>query len=217
MDFMYPVRNERCTPASVAPNARCLEGLLLVFDSGYSSVSILVADDHLPGMLPACKQLYFLEHLQDYNWWCSGRSTPTVMLSCWLWIDCLLNAWNQMTDQFNKLLSNVTCSSCFESSWNPILELRSRTCCCSGPRTILNDFLQIFFALAGLNLPLCAKFLRYYAYVFFRKIAAWCWNLIATSQRFICQCLYFFLVLKTDEFQLLFQMMHDFRVLHSHL
>ncbi len=27
----------------------------------------------------------------------------------------------------------------------------------------------------------------------------------------------FFLVLKTDEFQLLFQMMHDFRVLHSHL
>jgi hypothetical protein len=82
MDFMYPVRNERCTPASVAPNARCLEGLLLVFDSGYSSVSILVADDHLPG-----------------------------------------------------------------------------------PRTILNDFLQIFFALAGLNLPLCAKFLRAFGVV----------------------------------------------------
>ncbi len=138
MVFLSPVRNERCTPASIAPNARCLEGLLLVFDSGYSGFCIL------PGMLPACKQLYFLEHLQNYNWWCSGRSTPTVVLSCWLWIDCLLNAWNQMTDQFNKLLSNVTCSSCFESSWNPILELRSRTRCCSGPRTILKDFLQIF-------------------------------------------------------------------------
>jgi hypothetical protein len=77
MVFLSPVRNERCTPASVAPNARCLEGLLLVFDSGYSGVSILVADDHLPG-----------------------------------------------------------------------------------PRTILKDFLQISFVIAGLNLPLCAKFLR---------------------------------------------------------
>jgi hypothetical protein len=55
MVFLSPVRNERCTPASVAPNARCLDGLLLVFDSGYSGVSILVADDHLPGMLPDCK------------------------------------------------------------------------------------------------------------------------------------------------------------------
>ncbi|CAM6012292.1 unnamed protein product [Sphagnum balticum] len=55
MVFLSPVRNERCTPASIAPNARCLEGALLVFDSGYPGVCILVADDHLPGMLPACK------------------------------------------------------------------------------------------------------------------------------------------------------------------
>jgi hypothetical protein len=67
-------------------------------------------------MLQACKQLYFLEHLQIYNWLCSGRSTLTFIHSCWMRIDCLLNAWNQMTDQFNKSLSNVSCSSCFESS-----------------------------------------------------------------------------------------------------
>jgi hypothetical protein len=116
MVFLSPMRNERCTPASIAPNSRCFEGLLLVFDSGYSGVCIFVADDHLPGMLPACKQLYFLEHLQNHNWWYCARLTPTVMLSCWLCIDCLLNTWSQMMDQFNKLLSNVTCSFSFESS-----------------------------------------------------------------------------------------------------
>jgi hypothetical protein len=116
MVFLSPLRNERRTPASIAPNSRCFEGLLLVFDSGYSGVCILVADVHLPGMLPACKQLYFPEHLQNHNWWYCARSTPTVMLSCWLCIDCLLNTWNQMMDQFNKLLSNVTCSFSFESS-----------------------------------------------------------------------------------------------------
>jgi len=161
MVLLSPLRNERCTPASKAPNSRCFEGLLLAFDSGYSGVCILVADDHLPGMLPACKQLYFLEHLRNHNWWYCARSTPTVMLSCWLCIDCLLNTWNQMMDQFNKLLSNVTCSFSLESSWNHIPERRSPTCCCSGPRTILKAFLQIAFVWAGLNLPLCAQFLRY--------------------------------------------------------
>ncbi len=141
-----------CPPASIAPNSRCFEGLLLVFDSGYSGVCILVGDDHLPGMLPACKQLYFLEHLQNHNRWYCARSTPTVMLSCWLCIDCLLNTWNQMMDQFNKLISNVTCSFSFESCWNPIPERRSPTCCCSAPRTILKAFLQIAFVWAGLNL-----------------------------------------------------------------
>jgi hypothetical protein len=45
--------------ASIAPNSRCFEGLLLVFDSDYSGVCTLAADDHLSGMPPACKQLYF--------------------------------------------------------------------------------------------------------------------------------------------------------------
>jgi hypothetical protein len=133
MVFLSPVRNERCTPASVAPNARCLEGLLLVFDSGYSGVSVLVADDHL-----------------------------------------------------------------------------------RGPRTILNDFLQIFFALAGLNLPLCAKFLSYYAYVFFGNCSV-VLKFNSNISALDLSMWTFFLVLKSDEFQLLFQMMHDFRVLHSHL
>jgi hypothetical protein len=51
--------------ASIAPNSRCFEGLLLIFDSDYSGVWTLATDDHLPGMLPACKQLYFLGHLQS--------------------------------------------------------------------------------------------------------------------------------------------------------
>jgi hypothetical protein len=54
--------------ASIAPNSRCFEGLLLVFDSDYSGVYTLAADDHLSGMPPACKQLYFLGHLQNHNW-----------------------------------------------------------------------------------------------------------------------------------------------------
>jgi len=54
--------------ASIAPNSRWFEGLLLIFDSDYSGVCTLEADDHLPGMLPACKQLYFLGHLQNHNW-----------------------------------------------------------------------------------------------------------------------------------------------------
>jgi hypothetical protein len=33
---------------SIARNSRCFEGLLLVFDSDYSGVCILVAHDHLP-------------------------------------------------------------------------------------------------------------------------------------------------------------------------
>jgi hypothetical protein len=54
--------------ASIAANSRCFEGLLLVFDSDYSGVCTLAADDHLSGMLPAWKQLYFLGHLQKHNW-----------------------------------------------------------------------------------------------------------------------------------------------------
>ncbi len=90
----------------------CFESWLIVFDSG---TSILLGDEHLFGMLQACKQLYFLEHLEVYCWWCSGGSTPTVILSCWMRSVCLLNAWNQMTDQFNKF-SDVSCSSCLDCS-----------------------------------------------------------------------------------------------------
>jgi hypothetical protein len=92
---------------SIAPNSRCFEGLLLIFDSDDSGVCTLAADDYLPGMLPACKQLYFLGHLQNHNWRYCATWTPTVMFSCWLCIDCLLNSWN-LVDQFRKLLSNVT-------------------------------------------------------------------------------------------------------------
>ncbi len=46
--------------ASIAPNSWCFERLLLVFDSDYSGVCTLAAHHHLPGMLLACKQLYFL-------------------------------------------------------------------------------------------------------------------------------------------------------------
>jgi hypothetical protein len=46
MVFLSPMRNERCTPASIAPNSQCFEGLLLVFHFDYSGVCILTADDH---------------------------------------------------------------------------------------------------------------------------------------------------------------------------
>ncbi len=137
------------------------QGLLLVFDSDYSGVCTLAADDHLSGMLPACKQLYSLGHLQNHNWWYCARWTPTVMFSCWLCIDCLLNTWN-LVDQFRKLLSNVTWSFSFEISWNRIPERGSPTCCCSRTLNYLKAcHLQIAFAWAGLNLPLCVQFLRY--------------------------------------------------------
>jgi hypothetical protein len=93
--------------ASIAPNSRYFEGLLLVFDSDYSGVCTLAADHHLSAMPPACKQLSFLGHLQNHNWSYSARWTPTVMFSCWLCIDRLRNIWT-LVDQFRKLLSNVT-------------------------------------------------------------------------------------------------------------
>ncbi len=117
--FPSPMRNEHCAPASIAPNSRRFEGFLLVSDSDYSGIYTLVTDNHLLGMRPACKQLYFLGHLQNHNWWYCATWIPTLMFSCWLCIDCLLNNWNLM-DQFSKLLSNITWSFSFESSWNHI-------------------------------------------------------------------------------------------------
>ncbi len=105
--FSSPMRNERCAPASMAPNSWWFEGFLLVFNSDYCGVYIFAADNHLPGMRPACKQLYFLGHLQNHNWWYCATWTPTLMFSCWLCIDCLLNNWNRV-DQFSKLLSSIT-------------------------------------------------------------------------------------------------------------
>jgi hypothetical protein len=69
MVFLSPMKNERFTPMLITPNSRCFEGLLLVFDCNYSRVCIFVAYDHLLGMLPTCKQHYFLDHLQNHNWW----------------------------------------------------------------------------------------------------------------------------------------------------
>jgi hypothetical protein len=51
------------------------------------------------------------------------------MFSRWLCIDCLLNNWN-LVDQFSKLLSNITWSFSFESSWNHIPK-QSPICYCS--------------------------------------------------------------------------------------
>jgi len=116
---------------------------------------------HLSCMPPACKQLSFLGHLQNHNWWYSARWTPTVMFSCWLCIDRLRNIWT-LVDQFRKLLSNVTWSFSLESSWNPIPERGSPTCCCSRTLNYLKAcLLQSTVAGAGLNLPLCALFFRY--------------------------------------------------------
>jgi hypothetical protein len=53
MVFLSPMRNERCTLGSIALNPRRFEGLLVVFDSDYSGVSILAADD----LLLVCDQL----------------------------------------------------------------------------------------------------------------------------------------------------------------
>ncbi len=103
MVFSSPMRNECCALALIAPNSLRFEGFLLVFDSDYCGVYILVADNHLPSIRPACKQLYFLGHLQNHNWWYCATWTPTFMFSCWLCIDCLLNNWN-LVDQFNNEL-----------------------------------------------------------------------------------------------------------------
>jgi hypothetical protein len=92
--FPSPMRNERCAPTSMAPNSWRFEGFLLVFNSDYCGVYIFPADNHLPGMRPACKQLYFLGHLQNHNWWYCAAWTPTLMFSCWLCIHYLLNNWN---------------------------------------------------------------------------------------------------------------------------
>jgi hypothetical protein len=46
----------------MAPNSWRFEGFLLGFDSDYCGVYIFAADNHLLGMRPACKQLYFLGH-----------------------------------------------------------------------------------------------------------------------------------------------------------
>jgi hypothetical protein len=47
MVFLSPMRDERCTLASIVLNPRRFEGLLVDFDSEYSGVSILAADDHI--------------------------------------------------------------------------------------------------------------------------------------------------------------------------
>ncbi len=47
MVFLSPMRDERCTLASIVLNPRRFEGLLVGFDSDYSGVSILTADDHI--------------------------------------------------------------------------------------------------------------------------------------------------------------------------
>jgi hypothetical protein len=82
--------------ASIAPNSRCFEGLLLIFDSDDSGVCTLAADDHLPGVLPACKQLYFLGHLQNHNWWyfvLHGLLSSCFLVGCALTVCWTLGIW----------------------------------------------------------------------------------------------------------------------------
>jgi hypothetical protein len=113
------------------------------------------------GMRPACMKFYFLGHLQNHSLWYCAKWTPIVMLTCWLCIDSLLNTWN-LADQFSKLLSNDTWSFSFKSCRNRIPDRGSRICCCSKTLNYLKAcLLPIAFAPAGLNLPLCAQFLRY--------------------------------------------------------
>ncbi len=50
MVFPFPMKNERCAPASMAPNSWRFEGFLLVFDYDYYGVYIFAADNHLLGM-----------------------------------------------------------------------------------------------------------------------------------------------------------------------
>jgi len=47
MVFQSPMRDERCTLASIVLNPRRFEALLVDFDSDYSGVSILAADGHI--------------------------------------------------------------------------------------------------------------------------------------------------------------------------
>jgi len=163
MVFLSPMRNERCTPASIAPYSQCFEGMLLVFDSDYSGVCILTADDHLLGMLPARKQLYFLGHLQNHNWWYCARLNPTVMFSCWLCIWLFAEHLESGGSvQKSCSLMSLEVLVLIESSWNHIPERRSPTCCSSRTLTYLKAcLLQISFAWPWMNLPLCAQFCRY--------------------------------------------------------
>jgi hypothetical protein len=90
MVFPVPLRNEPCTPASIGRNPRCFQGSLMVFDSGYSWACVIVGDDHIPGMLPACKKLYFVEHPQNHNWW---YVLDRILLSCFF-VGCeLIVCW----------------------------------------------------------------------------------------------------------------------------
>jgi len=45
--LLSSMRNKRCNLAWIVLNPRRFEGLLVDFDSGYSGVSILAADDHI--------------------------------------------------------------------------------------------------------------------------------------------------------------------------
>jgi hypothetical protein len=47
MVFLSPMRDERCTLASIVLNPRRFEALLVDFDSDCSGVSILAADGHI--------------------------------------------------------------------------------------------------------------------------------------------------------------------------
>ncbi len=75
-----------------------------------------------------------------------------------------------------------------------------------------NHFLHIYFVIAGLNLPLSAKF--EVLWIFFSEnisvVLKFNSNFSARhmSMSFFC--------LKIEEFQPFLQMMHDIRVLHSH-
>ncbi len=140
-------------------------------------------------------QHYFLGNLQNHNWWYCARWTPTVMFCCLLCIDCLRNTWN-LVDQFRKLLSNVTWSFTFESSWNPIPERGSPTCCCSRTLNYLKAYLY--------RLPLQEQdWTSLYApyfwgtkhMSFFLKRLGCCWNSIASFQRVICHWLFLLMVL----------------------
>ncbi len=190
MVFPSPMRNERYAPASIAPNSRRFEGFLLVC---VSWVYTLATDNHLPGMRPACKQLYFLGHVQHHNCWYCATWTPTLMFSCWLCIDCLLNNWN-LVDQFSKLLSNITWRFSLESSWNHIPDRSPTSCCSRTLNRVTACLLQIAFASAGCKLYVSNLWGTKHK-IFLLKRLGCCWNFIAIFQHIICHWLFFLMVL----------------------
>jgi hypothetical protein len=184
MVFLSPMRNERCTPASIAANSRCFEGLLLVFDSGYSGVCTLAADDHLAGILPVCKQLFFLGHLQNHNIVLDGLLPWCFLVGC-----ALIVCWTL------GIRSWIDSISCFPMSL-AVLVLRVPEIPFQNQGVLrvvaqdLEPFWRFFCRLPLYELHWTSLYaLSFWGtkhISFFLKRLGCCWNSIASFQRVTC-------------------------------